>query len=189
MKGPRNQTLLGGIAKCGVCGGGLSMSSSRGGRQGRWYSYVCKTPGHVTIAGPWLIQFVTEQVLNYIDTDKLQDAIKRRRKTGKTRKASELEARLELLDTQYVEGKISKARFDRMNGALLEQLKAAQETERQRGIDLPVELARNLSARWPDLSIEGRRRIITAVLEGVVVAKAAGHGPIDASRVTLVWRA
>jgi DNA invertase Pin-like site-specific DNA recombinase len=187
--GPARQTLLGGIATCGMCGGRMAMSSSRGNRkQGRWYTLRCRETGHVTIAGPWLENYVTEQVLEAIDSDRLQEAIKRRRKTGKTRKASEIEARLELLDTQYVEGKVSKARFDRMNGALLEQLKAAHETERQRGIDLPAELARNLSARWPDLSIEGRRRIIGAVLERIEVAKAKGHGPVDPSRVTLVWR-
>lgn len=70
----------------------------------------------MTIAGPWLERYVTDQVLDYIDSDRLQEAIKRRRKTGKSRKASEIEARLELLDTQHVDGKVSKARFDRMNG-------------------------------------------------------------------------
>jgi hypothetical protein len=135
-----------------------------------------------------LEDYVIEQLLAYIDTDRLQEAIKWRRKTGKTRKASEIEARLELLDAQYVEGKVSKARFDRMNTQLLDQLKAAQTTERQRGVDLPAELARNLSEKWPTMPIDTRRRIISAVVESLMVSKATGHGPIDPSRVKIEWR-
>jgi site-specific DNA recombinase len=188
-KGAPVQTLMGGIARCAMCGGGLSMSSSRGNRkQGRWFTYRCKEPGHVGIAGPWLDAYVTERVLAYIDTDRLQEAIKRRRKTGKTRKASEIEARLELLDAQYVEGKVSKARFYRMNGALLEQLKEAETTERDRGVDLPAELARNLSEKWPTMPLETRRRIIAAVVESLIVSKATSHGPITPERVKIEWR-
>jgi DNA invertase Pin-like site-specific DNA recombinase len=187
--GPAVLTLLGGIARCEMCGKGLAMGSSRGNRkQGRWYHYRCHEPGHVGIAGPWLNDYVTEQVLAYIDTDKLQEAIKHRRKTGKTRKASEIEARLELLDAQYVEGKVSKARFDRMNTQLLDQLKAAQTTERQRGVDLPAELARNLSEKWEGMPVSTRRRIIQAVVATISVTKATGHGPIDPSRVKIEWR-
>jgi hypothetical protein len=188
QNGPARQTLLGGIAHCAMCGGRMAMSSSRGKRKGRWYTLRCRETGHVTIAGPWLENYVTEQVLAHIDTNKLQEAIKRGRKTGKTRKASEIEARLELLDAQYVEGKISKARFDRMNASLLTQLKETQTVERQRGVDLPVELARNLSEKWAGMPVSTRRRIIAAVVESLTVAKARGHGPIDSERVAIVWR-
>jgi DNA invertase Pin-like site-specific DNA recombinase len=182
------RSLLGGIAKCGECGGSLRGSSTRGGRTKRWYSYRCDTPGHVGIAGPWLEDYVTEAVLAYIDTDRLQEAIKRQRKSRPTRKVSAIESRLELVDAQLVEGKISKARFDRMNTQLLEQLKAAQTTERQRGIDLPAELARNLSAKWEGMPVSTRRRIIQAVVESITVSKATGHGPIDPERVKIAWR-
>jgi hypothetical protein len=188
-KGAPVQTLMGGIARCAICGGGLAMSSSRGNRkQGRWFTYRCKQPAHVGIAGPWLDAYVTDHVLDYIDTDRLQEAIKRRKKTGKTRKASEIEARLELLDAQYIEGKVSKARFDRMNGALLEQLKQASKVERDRGVDLPAELARNLSEKWPTMALETRRRIIAAVVASITVSKATSHGPITPERVKIEWR-
>ena len=187
-KGAPVQTLMGGIARCAICGGGLAMSSSRGNRkQGRWFTYRCKQPSHVGIAGPWLDAYVTEQVLDYIDVDKLLAA--RKRKPKQTRKASAIEARLELLDTQYVERKISKARFDRMNGALLEQLKEASKVERDRGVDLPAELARNLSEKWPTMALETRRRIIAAVVGSIKIEKAKSHGPIDPSRVRITWRA
>jgi DNA invertase Pin-like site-specific DNA recombinase len=181
------KSLLGGIATCAACGSGLSLASSRGGRAvGRWYSYRC--PPHLGIAAPWLEEYVTEAVLAHIDTDRLHEAIKRQRKSRPTRKVSAIEARLELVDQQLVEGKISKARFDRMNTQLLEQLKGAQASERQRGIDLPVELARDLSAKWEGMPVATRRRIIQAVVESITVAKATDHGKIDPRRVKIVWR-
>jgi DNA invertase Pin-like site-specific DNA recombinase len=187
-KGPAVLTLLGGVARCSMCGKGLAMGSSRGNRkQGRWYHYRCHEPGHVGIAGPWLNDYVTAQVLDYIDVDKLLAA--RKRKATKTRKASEIEARLELLDAQYVDGKVSKSRFDKMNEALLAQLQVAQESERANGVDLPADLARNLTAAWPTLALETQRRIIQAVTESIVVTKATGHGPITPDRVKIVWRA
>lgn len=183
------KSLLGGIATCAICGGGLSLASSRGGRAGgRWYTYRCPPVGHVGIAAPWLEDYVTEQVLAYIDTDKLQEAIKRQRKARPTRKVSAIEARLELLDAQLVEGKVSAARFERMNAQLLAQLKAATELERDRGIDLPAELARNLSEKWETMPTATRRRIIAAVVKSITVSKASGHGPITPERVKIEWR-
>jgi DNA invertase Pin-like site-specific DNA recombinase len=188
-KGPAVLTLLGGIARCEMCGKGLAMGSSRGNRkQGRWFHYRCHEPGHVGISGGWLDDYITEQVLAYIDTDRLQEAIKRQRRSRPTRRVSAIEARLELLDSQFTEGKVSKARFDRMNTQLLEQLKAAQASERQRGIDLPQELARDLSAKWEGMPVSTRRRIIQAVVESITVSKATSHGPIDPSRVKIEWR-
>jgi hypothetical protein len=188
-KGAPVQTLMGGIARCAMCAGGLAMSSSRGNRkQGRWFTYRCKQPGHVGIAGPWLDAYITEQVLAYIDTDRLQEAIKRQRRSRPSRKVSGIESRLALVDQQLVEGKISKARFDRMNTQLLEQLKAAQASERQQGIDLPAELARDLSEKWPTMPLETRRRIISAVVESITVSKATSHGPINPERVKIAWR-
>ncbi len=186
QRAPARQTLLGGIARCAMCGSGLAMTSSRGKRKGRWYALRCKESGHVTIAGPWLETYVTEQVLDYIDVDKLMAA--RKRKKTKTRKASEVEARLNLLDEQFTEGKISKDRYVKMNGDLLAQLKEAQESERARGVDLPADLARNLSERWPTFAVETQRRIITAVCESITVSKATGHGKIAEDRVRIDWR-
>jgi DNA invertase Pin-like site-specific DNA recombinase len=182
----KHQTLLGGIARCAICGGTMTSSSTRGNREGTWRSYRCPEPGHVGIASRWLDQFVTEKVLDYIDVDKLMAA--RKRKKTQTRKASTIEARLEHLNARYVEGKVRPADFDRMSGALLDQLKEAQQAERANGVDLPAELARNLAENWPTMALETRRRIIQAVTESVVVSKSKGNGPIDPSRVRITWR-
>jgi DNA invertase Pin-like site-specific DNA recombinase len=183
------QSLLGGIARCGVCGLGASVSSTRARRAGRWLQYRCHTTGHAGISARWLDEFVTNEVLEAIDTGKLLDAIRRRRKPARSRKASELEARLELLDQMFTEGKMTRARFERVNGQLLEQLAKAQDVERSNGVDIPEELARNLGERWDGFTIQTKRRIIGAVIESINIAKArAGHGPITPDRVQIVWR-
>ena len=148
-----------------------------------------QTKGHAGIAGPWLDAYVTEAVLAAVDTGSLVDAIKARRKPKKSRKASEVEARIELLDTMMADGKITQARFERMNATLVDQLAAAQATERSTGVDIPVDLARNLSERWDDLPMMTRRQIVAAVLERIEVSKADGRGPVTPERVTLTWRA
>jgi DNA invertase Pin-like site-specific DNA recombinase len=179
------RSLLGGIARCGVCGDGLTVKGSQGG----WASYGCK-PGHTYISKGWLDEFVAEQVLEAVDTGKLLKAVAKRRKRPAALQSSEIEARLEMLERDFYEmGQMPRDRYLARREGLLKRLQEAREAEADHGIDLPAELARNLSARWPDLSIEGRRRIIAAVLERIEVTKAEGHGPVDPSRVTLVWRA
>lgn len=179
------RSLLGGLARCGVCGAGMTVTGESQG----WASYGCK-PGHVYIAKAWLDDYVTKKVLDAVDTGKLLKAIAKRRKRPAALQSSEIEARLELLETDFYEmGNIPRDRYLARREGLLKRLKDAREAETDRGVDLPVELARNLSKRWPDLSIDGQRQIIGAVLGRVEVAKATGHGKVDPSRVALTWRA
>jgi site-specific DNA recombinase len=183
------RSLLGGIARCGVCGGSMVVGSSRIKSTGRWYAYNCPTPGHAHISATWLDGLVSERVVEAIDTGKLAEAIKRHRKPKASRKASEIEARLALLDEMFTEGKISKDRYQTSNASLLEQLAEARQTERHRGIRLPADLAKNLGERWDGLSLETRRNIVSAVVEKIVVAKAdAWQRPPDPDRIALVWR-
>jgi len=185
------RSLLGGIARCGVCGAGMTVVAQRNGNGTRtaWGAYACRERGHVTISRPWLDQHVSEQVLGAIDTGELLKRLDKRKRPRKTLASSEVEARLELLERDFYErGLIARESFLRRREGLLKRLKEARDTEEDAGIDLPRELAANLSDRWPDLSLHGRRRIISAVLERVDVAKATGHGRIDPGRVTLVWR-
>jgi site-specific DNA recombinase len=183
------QSLLGGIARCGECGAGMVKTSTRANRPGRWFSYACGKCWSVAIAGPWLDEHVTEAVLAAVDSGKLLEAIKRRKATGRTRKASELEARLELLEqAHFVDGTVPAARYKRLHVALVEQLAKAQKVERENGIDLPAELARNLGETWPKFTNAERRRIIVACVESITVTKATGHGPVDPDRVAITWR-
>jgi DNA invertase Pin-like site-specific DNA recombinase len=191
---PSSRTsLLGGIATCAVCGTGMARSSTHAGRpSGRWYQYRCPKAGHVGISGPWLENHVTTKVIDMVDTTKLVEELRARRERGerRSRTVSDIEARIELLDEMLVNGKITQARYERMNGELLDKLSRANRNERDNGADLPAELARELAKRWSDLDVGTRRRVIRAVLRDIVVFKSTGHGPITdgEKRVRLVWR-
>lgn len=186
-----SRSLLGGIARCGECGSSMTVTATRGGRaNGRWFSYGCRTSGHVAISARWLEEHVCTAVLERVDTGLLLKEIRRRAKVGTPRKVSELEARLEILeDDFYSRGKLTQARFDRQRDRLLDALQQARETERRDAdVDVPAELARNLTAQWPTLEVPTRRRVIRAVLDRVEVSKATDHGPVDPDRAKLVWR-
>jgi DNA invertase Pin-like site-specific DNA recombinase len=188
------QSLLAGIAVCGRCGAGLHASSTRPGRPGWLGQYRCSSGGHVGVARGWLDDYVINKVVNAIDTGKLLEAIWRRQKAGHTRKASAIEARLELLEDEFDAGTLTPARYRERRGRLLEALQQAQEKERQNGVHLSEELARDLSNRWDDLTVIERRQIVRAVLERVEVGAFDGvragrpRSGVDPGRVHLIWR-
>jgi len=144
--------------------------------------------GHVGISAEWLDDFVVTSVTAAIDTGEIVKALRRRRKPGRSRKASEIEARMEFIDEQLAAGSITQARYERMNGALVEQLATANRAERDAGVDLPIELARNLGANFPTFSLPNQRKVIQAVFARIEVSKAVGHGAVDEKRVKLVER-
>jgi DNA invertase Pin-like site-specific DNA recombinase len=116
-----SMSLLGGIARCGVCDGGMVLSSTRGRRSSaRSYGqYRCPTSGHVGIAAGWLDVYVSTEVVDAVDTGRLLEALRRRKATGRSRKASAIEARIELLDEMLADGKITPSRYERMNASLI----------------------------------------------------------------------
>jgi DNA invertase Pin-like site-specific DNA recombinase len=183
--------LLSGIARCGMCGGPLHVVTRKKNR-GDWGSYGCRASrGHVHIAQRWLDNYVSEQVLAAIDTGALVKRLeKRKKRVAGTPASREVEARLEVLTIDHYEkGIIGRDVFLRRREGLLKRLQKAKDAEKDVGIDLPRDLAENLAERWGGLSLRARRGIIAAVLKGVEVQKASGHGPVDPKRVRLHWRA
>jgi site-specific DNA recombinase len=180
------RSLLGGIARCGLCGAGMTVVADRGG----WAAYSCRERSHVSISKPWLDDHVAANVLDAIDRGKLIERLERRRKRRPgTPVATEIEARLELLERDFYErGMLSRDRYLRRREGLIRRLDEARKSAEPDGLDLPRELAEHLAERWEDLTVFERRRILVAVVEGVDIDKAKSHGPIDPSRVRIVWR-
>jgi DNA invertase Pin-like site-specific DNA recombinase len=180
------RSLLGGIARCGVCGAGMTVVGS--GKRARG-SYLCRAQGHASISRSWLDDHVSGQVLSAIDTGELLKRLDKRRRPRRSLASSELEARLEILERDHYErGMVSRDSYLRRREGILRRLKEARDAEQDDGIDIPRELAANLAQVWPTLSLMGRRRIIAAVLERIEVEKAKSHGRIDPDRVRLLWR-
>jgi hypothetical protein len=185
------RSLLGGIAQCGVCGAAMTIVGTRPRANGRqpWAAYSCRERGHVSISAPWLDKHVSEQVLAAIDTGRLARLLAGRKRPARARAASELEARLELLERDFYErGIITRESYLRRREGILRRLEEARAAEADAGIDLPRELALNLSERWPELSVAGRRRIIRAVVKDAAIQRAKSHGTIDPGRVELSWQ-
>jgi DNA invertase Pin-like site-specific DNA recombinase len=188
------RSLLAGVATCGRCGAGLDASSRRPGRPGWLGQYRCSKGGHVGVARAWLDDFVSEAVVDAIDTGRLVEAIRKRQQRGQTRKASDLEARLEVLEDEFADGRMRPERFRELRGRLIDALEEARQTEHANGFILPEGLARDLVKRWGDLSVPERRQIIRAVLERVEIApfdgirKGRPRAGVDPDRVRLVWR-
>ena len=184
-------SLLGGVARCGVCDGPLTIVGSRGrGDARRWAAYSCRTKSHVSISQPWLDEHVSAAVLNAIDSGRLLKRAARRKPKPTAMEPAAIEARMEALEVaRFEEGTIAHESYLRRRGALMDKLaKAHAKIERDAGPDIPLALARQLPQTWPNLTVPERRRIVKALVREVRVAKATGHGPVDPSRVAIAWR-
>jgi DNA invertase Pin-like site-specific DNA recombinase len=185
------RSLLGGIARCAICSAGMTVvgrTMGNGSKKPRG-SYVCRERGHVSISRPWLDEYVSEQALAAIDTGTLLMRMEKRKRPRKAMASSEIEARLELLERDFYEGGLlSRESYLRRREGLLKRLSETRTAQEDAGIDLPRELAANLSTEWETLSLHGQRRIIGAVLQRVEVSKSPNHGRIEPTRVELVWR-
>jgi DNA invertase Pin-like site-specific DNA recombinase len=184
-------SLLGGLARCGVCGAGMTMVADTRHREGRkdWAAYACRERRHVSISQPWLDEHVSSAVLDAIDTRKIVERLEKRKRPKNTKATSEIEARLELLERDFYErGIIARDSYLRRREGLLKRLQDARTADQDAGIDLPRELAEHLTERWPELTIQERRRIIVACVESITVTKATRRGPIDPNRVAIAWR-
>jgi DNA invertase Pin-like site-specific DNA recombinase len=189
------RSLLAGVAACSICGSGLGATSTRPGRPGWLGQYRCQQSGHVGIARGWLDDYVAKAVIDAVDTTRLVEAIRARQESGRTHKASEIEARLAVIEDEFDRGSLSEARYRERRSRLLDQLAEARHTERRdNGLALPEELARKLGERWADLPVSVKRQIVRAVIERIEVLPFDGtragrpRSGVDPSRVTITWR-
>jgi DNA invertase Pin-like site-specific DNA recombinase len=184
------RSLLGGTARCGICGSSMSIVGDRKAGKKPWSAYACKERKHVSISQPWLDEYVSQKVLDAIDTGKLIRRIERRRKRKPgTPAATELEARLELLERDHYErGIIARDSYLRRREGLLRRLQEARDAAASDDVGIPRELAEHLAERWPSFELNNRRRVITAVIERIEVDKATSHGRVDPARVRITWR-
>jgi DNA invertase Pin-like site-specific DNA recombinase len=184
------RSLLGGIARCSVCGAGLTVVATRMRNGTAWSAYSCNERRHVSISRPWLDAYVIAEVIAAIDTGEIAKRLKRRKKRSPALASREVEARLELLETDFYEkGLIPRDRYLQRREGLLKRLSEARSAEVDVGIDLPMELAEHLGERFDTFTLPNRRRIIAAVVDSIVVQRATSHGPVEPTRVGIVWRA
>lgn len=169
---PTAQSLLAGIATCSVCGGALWLSG-RGRNTAHAAQYSCRNGknggGHANMSAAYLEPHVRDYVFSHVGAGQLAGQIGARRRAGLGRVTADIEARLEAIDEMLLEGKLTQARYDKMNTGLLQKLEEARKEEREAGAALPAELVRDLPARWDGLDVQQQRTVIRAVCKDIIV--------------------
>jgi DNA invertase Pin-like site-specific DNA recombinase len=184
-----HRSLLGGVARCALCEGPLRRSSTRAGREGRWYTYRCTETGHAGVSGPWLEQHVTAKVLDAVDPKALAKRMRERQRNPKAAEVAALETRIAELEDWVGDGTLTKSAFIRQRDRLLARIADLRQPDDD-APELPLDIARNLAAYWPAMTTIERRDVIRALVRRVVVAKAPrsnGRAPTE-DRVEIEWR-
>lgn len=188
--------LLTGILRCGKCGARMRTSTTINGR--RRYACPPKPDGcnGVTIVADPTDELVARQVLARL-RDATLPAEPRLEVAGDEHLlVAELtavdEALVELAGDYYQRRALGRAEyFATRDGiaaqaedlrARLDQLRAGQERRRiaAHGPDL--------ADTWPDLPLDDRRALVSALVDSVVVAVATRGNRFDPGRVELAWR-
>ena len=172
-----------------MCGKGLGLASTSAGRGERWTAYRCREVGHVGISGPWLDDHVAAAVLDAIDLKALTARMRERQRRRPAAEVLAIKTRIESLVDAFGDGTLTKLEFKHQRARQEAKLAEAEERIADDAVaDLPLDLARNLPERWPEMTVIGRRDVIRALVREVRVTKATGNGPIDPTRVEIVWR-
>ena len=187
------RSLLGGIARCAECSGPMRQSSTRAGRSGRWTQYRCSEKGHAGVSGPWLEEHVSQAVVEAIDPKALARRVRERQRNPRAAEVAAAEARITELEDMLGDGTLTKSAFVRQRDRLMRRIDDLRVADQDEDApDLPLEIARNLGAYWPNMTTAERRDVIRAVVRRVVVVKAPPHSngraPTE-DRVRIDWRA
>jgi DNA invertase Pin-like site-specific DNA recombinase len=181
-------SLLGGVVVCGRCGGPMYASTRASGAR----RYVCQQQpgkvgcGRVAIEARQTEQLIIDVVMRRLDTPRLARIVAQP-KAAPGREIPELEQRLDALAEMFGAGEITQTEWLRARRgveARLEKARAAQDATLSSAV-LSSYRDGSLRATWPELTMEQRREVISAVIESVIVAPAT-KGPVwDAERVSI----
>ena len=191
--------LLSAMLYCHLCGARLISRPMRH-RPG----YACATGpglkgcGHLAFYAEPLEDFISEAVLQRLDTPELARAISRARDSDRDTADLEVsiaedEAQLEQLAGMWGAKEIELREYMTARRVISERLTANQSRYAKLAKRDPVrELVGQgtaLRARWSTLNLDQKRAIIGAVLDRVIVKPATHGNRFDTSRFEPVWKA
>jgi DNA invertase Pin-like site-specific DNA recombinase len=187
-------SLLGGLLVCSECGAKMHHSTRVTGVR----RYLCVVRpenggcGHVAIQAERLEDIIVETVMRRLDTPALAAATAAPKRAKQLDDVGVLEARLgELADT-FAAGEVTRAEWLRARSGIEERLvraRRAQELETGMTVLAPYTEAGVLRDRWPALTTDQRRTILSSVLDRVVIGPAKVGGRFDPDRIAIGWRA
>ena len=192
--------LLTGMLRCAKCGERLYVRRRSVDRVRR---YGCeKRPGDVACGGVHIIAepldaYVTDRVLDYLDSPALAAALEAHERKVETVDLDALRADesalVELSGDYYTQRMLTRAEYLASRDALEGRIKAAQAKLARVNGTGPLRaiagLGVRLRAAWDAEQLEWRRRVLSAVVDRIVIGPALrGRNAFDPSRVSIEWR-
>ena len=192
--------LLTGMLRCAKCGERLYVRRRSGDRVRR---YGCeKRPGAAGCGGVHVIAepldaYVTDEVLDYLDSPALATALEAHERKVETVDLDALRADesalVELSGDYYTERMLTRAEYLASRDALESRIKAARaKLARVNGtgpLRAVAGLGASLRAAWGAEPLDWRRQILSAVVDRIVIGPAVrGRNAFDPSRVSIEWR-
>jgi hypothetical protein len=188
------RTLLSGIATCGLCGHTLASRPKGTGKPG----YVCARDlggcGKIVIQAPDFEQDVLDRLLSRIDPEQLRDQSPDDDEMAEA--MAEL-TRLEGVKKQLAElacaGELDMTEFLAARAANDRAVRVLQETMARSAEDEAFQRTRaeavDLRAKWDDLDVDSRRRLVQALAERIEVGPAVkGRNFYSPERVKVTYR-
>ncbi len=200
---PVRSSLLTGLVRCGNCGEKMTRNGNMpNGSRGRVGTWRCaKRPGYpncgcMSVTATPLEDLITEAVLQRLDGPvlgaMLAGAGSTRQDDEAARDLADAEGRLTELAELYAEAEISKVEWMKARGKLEDRVTAARSRlhrHEQSGVLSAYAKPGALRAAWPELDVDRRRAVISAVVESITVKEADRRGPVfDDNRVDVSWR-
>lgn len=182
-----------GVYRCAVCGAGLKAKTFKA--NGEYFAYVCPN-NHLTVNQEKLDEHIEMIIIPYLDEKR--NRIQLNMATNGDRLPRLLDERRELVERSdtlgalAATGDMTPGQLKRANKVIAEQLeeldrKISKEKETASPIYQLLE-AKNLTARWKNLSADLRAEIIGSLLE-IEVDRAAHKGrKFDYDRVKVRWK-
>jgi DNA invertase Pin-like site-specific DNA recombinase len=192
--------LLSAIARCGNCGAPLWTSTRNRQRHAdtrRARCYVCVLgPGRpgcgtISIGADQLDQLITDAILHRLGTKAMARALTKKPKTPAVdADLARIERDLEDLASDYGTGTISRREWLAARKPLEERLARARRAFDATNGTAALAAFRGTDVReaWEKLDVAGRRVVLDALIERVIVRPASTPGKFSDERVDVVWR-
>jgi site-specific DNA recombinase len=200
--GPTRRWLLSGIAKCGVCGSGVLVTSTRNRAGGRWPVYTCRPGRHVARACEQVDALVNDLVVARLSRPDAVDllAVDAGVDVGELhRTAAGLRARLDELAGLFARGVVDARQLERGTTDLRAQLETVEgqlAAAASKSVFHGVVDVDDVGEVWAGLSLERRRAVVSALVEVTILKARRGRTPgwrpgapyWDPESVRVEWR-
>lgn len=187
----RQYLLTGGLARCGLCNAPLQAHPRSDGRK----EMACVARpgrsgcGRIGVLAQPVEELVSETVLQAIDRGALAKLMHSAQDQAAAAELRALEAKLAELARDWATDRISRIEWDGARSALLPRQQELQRRIGGSGAQVRFAgLPDPIRPAWPSLSLQGKRAVIAALVDKVVIAPARpGLTQFDPGRVSILW--